>query len=335
MVELEKRITGDWIVTREAATDLYTLNDYFKIPSRRLIELCESLKAAVEGGLLEYKRSVLQPVFICLEDMKYYSKTLEELESHRRPLKGLVFTTLVQKLICAGVIPLPRMKTPEPVETENLAVNLIIGDIKDRIKDDPPFKNHPAVKNIFMQIAIYQNEKAKMEELLPKISEEKQETFRENFQNIFNEVFSSIRKNYGDILKEEEAGRQAEEAQKDLFRQLSLNSLSTFLTEQAREFARIGSTLTFAVVDKYKTRELLVNLHHNKEHFLTLIVKERENYRKLCSEIGKTDPDNTHGRDDFLSNCTQDISFRLRDELIRTLERLSRSEENTLFADEA
>ncbi|MBW8003774.1 MAG: hypothetical protein FVQ80_17535, partial [Planctomycetes bacterium] len=89
MVELEKRITGDWIVTREAATDLYTLNDYFKIPSRRLIELCESLKAAVEGGLLEYKRSVLQPVFICLEDMKYYSKTLEELESHRRPLKGL------------------------------------------------------------------------------------------------------------------------------------------------------------------------------------------------------------------------------------------------------
>ena len=74
----------------------------------------------------------------------------------------------------------------------------------------------------------------------------------------------------------------------------------------------------FAAVDKYKTRESLVNLHKEKESFLKLIDREQDSYRKLCIEVGILKAD----------GCVQRVSNRFRDEIIRTLDKLAHLEEN-------
>ena len=317
MIDLEKRITGDWIDIREAVADQYTLNDFFKITPSRLRKLAETLRLAVEEGILEYKSSVLKPVFLSLEDMKYQSLRPEELGAHEEPLEGLIFVILLQRLVCSGVIPLPRSKPPERASIEDLDVNSIIEDIKERIKKNPEFRKHPAVKNIFMQLNIYRLEKKKMEELLPTIKQDKRETFRKNFQNGFDHVFDSIRKNYSEILNEEEAERTAAETQEDLLHRFPLKKLFSFLNEQARDISRIRSTLAFAAEDKYKTREFLVSLQKEKEKFLNLMDKEKKLYQGLCAELNESE-----------KNCPHQICSRFRDLMIRVIEKLSRSEDN-------
>ncbi len=317
MIALQKKISGDWIDIRESANDQYTLNDILKISPNRLKELSHILKLDNEEGILEYKNSVLKPVFFSLEEMKYSSLSLEELEAHKNPLEELLFVILLQKMVCSGVIPLRRAKSAK-TPAENLEINLIIKDIKNRLKSNPGFKKHPAVKNIFMQISIYQKEKQKMSELLPTIQEDKRPTFKQNFQTSFDRIFESIRKNYTDILAEENAKEFDQESKRDLLKLLSIKTLCPSLTDQAREVSRLRSTLMFAVVDKYKTRESLVNLHKEKESFLKMIDREKDSYGKLCIEVGILETE----------SCVQRVSNRFRDELIRTLDRLVLLEDN-------
>jgi hypothetical protein len=56
-------------------------------------------------------------------------------------------------------------------------------------------------------------------------------------------------------------------------------------TKQAREFARIRSTLSYALEDKYKTREILVNAAKQKETCLKLIDQEISSYKRLCTAL--------------------------------------------------
>jgi len=318
MIELEKRISGDWIDLREAAADLYSLQDFLKLPAPALTELASALKLAVEGGELEYKESVLRSVLNSLESAKYQSLAGEDIDAHLRPLEGLLLVILVQKLLCLGVLPQARPKSPEAPATEDLDVNLILKDIRNRIQANPEAQKHPAVKNIYLQLALYQKEKQKMEELRPNIKPDKRATFQENFQGAFEQVFESIRKNYAALLTEEAARAQEARSQEDLFRQLPLKGLSPLLTEQAREVSRLRSTLAYTLEDKYKTRDPLVRLYQEKPFFLKLLEREEAVYRQLCRgpEVSAA-----------ARECALQVSFRFREELVRVIERLARSEE--------
>ncbi|MEJ2665414.1 MAG: hypothetical protein P8107_15475 [Spirochaetia bacterium] len=61
-------------------------------------------------------------------------------------------------------------------------------------------------------------------------------------------------------------------------------------TKQAREFARIRSILSFALEDKYKTREVIVNAAGQKELCLKLIDQEIAAYKKLCTALDVPKP---------------------------------------------
>ncbi len=316
MMELEKRVSGDWIDVREAAADQYRLNTLLKIPAERLADLVSFIRLCVEEGLLEYKGVVLRPVFVVLEQTRYQNLRPEELASHEAPLEGLLLVTLLQRMICSGAIPLPTNKEAEPITTADLSVNQVIADIKERIKHEAKFQQHPAVKNIFMQVGIYQQEKGKMAKLLPMIREEKRETFKQNFQNTFQQIFDSIKNNYADILRQEQEQQLALDTQAELMHRLELKSLVPLLDDQAKAVSRIRSTLAFAAEDKYKTREILAGLHRDRREIMSKVDRERGVYEKFCAGI--TNPPD---------NCPHKISSRFRDLLIRTLERLSRSEE--------
>ncbi len=316
MIDLERRISGDWIEAREAAADQYTLAKFFQLTPERLHDIARSLRLSVEEGVLEYKGALLRPVFVSLEAMQFQSVSFVELQLHDQPLENLLFVILLQRLVCSGVIAPARGKSAIPIPTEAIGVNAILADIKQRIRLNGDFQKHPAVKNIFVQVTIYQKEKKKMEDLLPTIKEDKRDTFRRNFQEVFQKIFDSIRKNYADLLAEEEARRLEMEGQSDILYRASLKSLVPLLNDQAKEVSRLRSTLAFARADKYKTRAVLVSVYRDKALFLGLMDKENAVYIRLCAELGRRS-----GLD-----CPPALGKRLGGELVRVLEKLARVE---------
>jgi hypothetical protein len=317
MRELERRITGDWYDLREAGKDQYALIEFLGFSSQDLGRLAEELRSAVEEGLIEYKDMILRRAFITLEAVQFQSVRFEELQAREQPLKDLVFVVLLQRLLCTGVIPLPKSKEGEGLSPDDLDVSSVITEVRNRIKRDPSFQTHPAVKNIFVQVALYQKEKKKMEELLPMIQPEKMDVFRANFGATFKRIFDSIKKNYSDILIEEESRRLDRENKRDLLHRVPLKDLAPFLQNQAQSVCRICSTLTYAREDKYKTRGILVDLYKQKEEYFKRIESEQRVYRSLCAEIGLIGT----------SDCPIRVNYRLRDELIHVLERMSKVEE--------
>lgn len=317
MIELERRISGDWFDLREAGKDQYALIEYLGLSSQDLGRLAEELRGAVEEGLIEYKDVILRRAFITLEAVQFQSVRFEELQAREQPLKDLVFIILLQRLLCTGVIPLPKSKEGEGLSPDELDVNGVLAEIRNRIKRDPNFQKHPAVKNIFVQVALYQKERKKMEELLPMIKQDKKDVFRANFGATFKRILDSIKKNYTDILKEEESRRLAKENKQDLLNRVPLKDLAPFLHNQAQHVCRLCSTLAHAREDKYKTRGVLVDLYKQKEEYFKRIDSEQRVYRSLCAEIGLMGT----------SDCPLRLNYRLRDELIHVLERMSKVEE--------
>jgi len=66
MPELDKRISGDWIELRGKANDFHALLEVLAVPTYDLRSTAEALKLSVEGGVVEFKRAVLSPVFAAL-----------------------------------------------------------------------------------------------------------------------------------------------------------------------------------------------------------------------------------------------------------------------------
>jgi hypothetical protein len=316
MVDLERRISGDWIEAREAAADPYALIKFFSLDADRLHDIARSLRLCVEEGILEYKGALLRPVFISLESMQFQSVSFVELELHDRPLENLQFVILLQRLVCSGVIAPAKGKQVQPISAEHIPVDAILANLKQRIRLNNDFLKHPAVKNIFVQVTIYQKERKKMEDLLPTIKEDKRGTFRRNFQEVFEKIFASIRKNYADLLVEEEGRRLEQEGQSDILYRASLKSLNPLLNDQAKEVSRLRSTLAFARADKYKTRAVLVSVFKDKAFFLGLLDKENAAYARLCAELGRKS-----GLD-----CAPTLGRRLGSEMVRVLEKLARVE---------
>ena len=136
---------------------------------------------------------------------------------------------------------------------ESLQVGAILADVNARIKRNPALRSHAAIKNILMQVQRYNGENKKMRELLPTIKPEMRTSFLANFTRTFDEIIGSIRRQYAAILQEEAA---AEKGSREDFRWslLPLKELAPLLASQAREVARIRSTLAHARDEKYKTR---------------------------------------------------------------------------------
>ncbi len=309
MVELERRITGDWIELREAGAELYSMYSRLRLPEAELQAQIRQLKLAVEEGIVEHKRSVLLPVFTSLESMKYQTLAAAELEAYSRSVDALLFLTMAQKLLAAGAIPLSRAPAPAEVAADGLDVQAILTDIRRRVQADPELQKHPAVKNILLQFHIYQKEWEKMQELAPNIREAKEPTFRENFRSAFSRAFESIRRHYASFLQEQ-APKRREQVQADLLRQLALRGLVPHLLKQAQEFSRIRSTLGFAAGEKYKTREILVRIFERRRETLDLLELELTKYRQLCAAAGRPQPE----------SCALAASARMRDEVVRVLE---------------
>ena len=58
MIDLARRISGDWIALKEKANDLYALLDVFAITARELRAEIDLLRLSVESGIVEERSSL-------------------------------------------------------------------------------------------------------------------------------------------------------------------------------------------------------------------------------------------------------------------------------------
>jgi hypothetical protein len=317
MIDLARRISGDWIALKEKLSDLYALLEVFGITATELRGEIERLRLSVESGIVEYKRSRLAPVLSGLETARFRTLAMEEIAGHERALTLLLLTVLVQRLLALGLLPI--QKPPEPKSdfgVDGMQVNVILSDIHSRIKADPALRANPAVKNILVQVQLYKKENEKMRELLPTIKTEMKAAFLGNFTQTFNGISDSIRRNYAALLQEEVEAQKPSNPAFSLAL-VPLKGLAPLFTEQAKELCRMKSTLAHAREDKYKTREILVALYDGRHDTIRLIEAERKRSAGVCVEASQFSAE----------TCAVGITNGFRDEIIGAYERQLKRDE--------
>jgi hypothetical protein len=312
MVELEKRISGDWIDIKDKLGDLNQLIQLLGLSPAELKMAADSLRPCVEEGIVEFKRSTLSPVLAVLETVRYKSLALEEIHEQERILTRLLLAVLIQRLIALGYFPASKIPEKRGIDVDSMQVNVILSDVNARMKADPRLRSHPAIKNILMQVQLYNKENRKLKELLPTIKPELRTSFLGNFTRTFDTIVGSIRRQYGTLLQEElNAREEAEAVEAFSLDAVPLKDLAPFLVIQAKEFSRIRSTLGYAREEKYKTREILVRLYDQRQDAIRMIEEEVGAYRNVCKSAPRFPAD----------RCVSGIADGFRSGIIDVLEK--------------
>ena len=317
MAELEKRISGDWIEIREKSNDFHALLEALAPPPDQMVAAAGRLRHSVEQGIVEFKRVSLSPVLVALETARYRTLAAEDVAAQEQSLTLLLLVILLQRLLCADLLPMAR---PADVKhdfgVDSLQVNAILADVNARVKGNTALRAHTAVKNILMQVQRYNQENQKMRQLLPAIKAEMRTSFLTNFTKTFNEIIGSIRRNYATILQAQLDAENPAPAGFSLSL-MALKELAPLLATQAREIARIRSTLGHARDEKYKVREELVRLYDGRQAVLRTIEEEGKANRKLCQEAQQRD----------LEACSLSMANGFRDEIAGILDRQGKRDE--------
>ncbi len=310
MIELEKRITGDWIDIKDRLGDLDGLIQLLGLSTAELQAAVDPLRLSLEQGIVEFKRSTLSPVLSILETVRYKSLVGEEIAEQERVLTRLLLVVLIQRLIAMEMVPSAKAPERRDIDIDSMQVNVILSDLNARMKADPGLRANAAVKNILMQVQLYNKENRKLKELLPTIKPELRASFLANFTKTFDTIIGSIRKHYKGILQAEIAAMEAGQEPFSL-QQVPLKDLGPFLTAQAKEFTRMRSTLAYAREEKYKTREILVRLYDQRQEALRMIEEEVRMYRVVCKRAPRFE----------IEMCVLGIADGFRSQIIGILEK--------------
>jgi len=317
MVELEKKVSGDWFELKEKAGDFHALLDALRLSTPELRDAAGKLRLSVEQGIIEFKRTMLSPVLVALETARYKSLDGGEMIEQERSLTALLFAIMVQRLLAADLLPRSRPREGgSSVGADSPEVGAIVSAVKAKLKSNPALRANLAIKNILVQVQVYNKENKKMRELLPMIKPEMRVSFLANFSKTFGGIVASIRRHYAVLLQEEAAASKSKQPEFSLAL-LPLKDLAPLLATQAREISRMRSTLAHAREEKYKTREVLVRLYDSRHQVLSLIEDELKMYRKICRETLQYD----------LDACAQEIAAEFRDQIEAILEKQGRHEQ--------
>jgi hypothetical protein len=270
---------------QEAGRDLEQLAEFLELGREDLEAQLEPLRLSAEEGCLEYKQSLVNSVFRQLENERYRSLAATALEGLARELGVLIYITTVQRLLADGQLPLRQSQRsaeseerPEADEPQ-VEVKEIIAEIEDRVKKDPALRTRQPVKNILMQLNRYSKELNDFKELTARIPREKAPAVAANFRKTAAEIYGSIRRNYDEFVKEEQAALPKEP--QNILLRIDRKSLVRIYAEQAREASSVRSSVLFSRDEQYGTRELLVELAGRHRDFDAMIRSERARYLEL------------------------------------------------------
>lgn len=279
MKDLEKIIHGHLFDIKQIMDDIFALEEYFAFTDLDLDNLGKELKNSVEGGVLEYKRKTLSPIFSFLETLKYDSRGFDKLSAFIPPLTGLLYIVLTQRLIVKGTVKASEDKTVEAEGTgfddQDFAIKDILADVQVRLNNQPEDTRNPRLQTILLQMKQYKTELEKKKSLEPNIPEDKRSAFEENYGKIFSEFLRKIRETYYDVLKDE-APKASSEGKPRKLSDYNLLPLEPLYRNQIELYSSLRSTLLFTVKERYNIREIIVDLGTKKQSYFSPPDKEEE-----------------------------------------------------------
>lgn len=273
-MELQSRISGDWIELRNAGRDPEQLEELLGLSSHA--PFAREIASSVEGGVVEAKRRRLAKLFEVLEDIKYRSKSMGQLEAQVGSIASLIFAIFAERGLLEGSIALPseRDDTSEN-QTERVKqkeIRDIIEDVQTIVATDPSAKMAAAIKNILLQVNKYRSELENLKRLTYNASEEKKQAYAANFQKSFSDIFASIRKNYAEYLQQQE--QQAHAAERKLLDGLDTKALVRHLTAEAEALSAFRSTILYVRREQVGVLENLTRLADRKDELFGMMDRE-------------------------------------------------------------
>ncbi|SIQ38597.1 hypothetical protein SAMN05920897_10813 [Alkalispirochaeta americana] len=283
MNSLDRAREGTWRAARDRLRrprDLLAL--YFQEPlqeepRKALQETARELQNAAEGGMLEVKRRRFSQLYQELAEAQFSNSPLRHLPELASRGALLVVVVGLQGAILRDQSAWGEQTLPahghNPPRSEEAAgepgaaeeMRLIVADVKDIMAKDPSARMDGAIKNILLQLQKYKKEAATFQKLKEQASEYRLEMYTRTFSASFQEIFSSIRRNY-----------QEYQARKTGTPLMDTSKWSAVVVDQMEEAHRIHATALFLTKEQSNLREPLVTLARRAETAGALLDRDQE-----------------------------------------------------------
>ena len=287
MGDRQQRIRADWSAVEERGKDLEALGEILDLGRVDLQAQIEPLQLAVEGGCVEYKRSVAIGAFRELDGARFRSLSNAAIADLARQFSILVYIATAQRMMCDGTLVVRERRSEprqDPIEEETQRdIKEIIAGIQKRIGVEPEFKARPPVKNILMQLSRYTRELDALKEATERTPKEKRRPMVANFQRVTEEIYASIRRNYEQLEADELA--EIPTTPQHILLRFDLKPLVPVCMRQARLASGIRSSLVYIREEQFGIRELLSESAGQADQFQKQLSEEEQKYL----EIGGTE----------------------------------------------
>ena len=295
MENLQKAITGDWFDIKSVMENYSSLQEFFDFPAEQLKETIDTIYQAVEGGIIEYKKNILNSVFSLTDSLKFDTASLNMLESNIANLKALIYVILIQRLITRKIIKLKTSvnngenKKPDRKSYTVSDIGNIVREIQTLIKKEPELKSNKNILNILVQINRYKSETESMKNLAKNIPHDKIDNFKANYSQNINKILSSLVNSYI-LLLDEKKGDAGSSKYGNPLEQHDLSITTDLLKKQAENISRIKSTLEYAAKERFRIREIIATSDSIRDRIYSSVEEEKKKYFNMAlSENGGRD----------------------------------------------
>ena len=273
---LEKRITSDWIEIREKLNTPVRMKTYLKLEDTRLSTLPDDLRGSTMGGIVEYKKRLAGSVFNFLTRLTYTTPNQTEILGIEAEIRVLIYILCLQTQYATGQIK-PAKEADGPLAGSNSRnrppVEEVVSEVKARVLGNPELAKNPHVKNIFMEIQLYQKEFAQFSALSPQIPDDRAPTFFANYKKRLDGILDNVHAHFRDIRIAEDA-EMRKEFQKQEEELFVTPELVKLISQQAQELTKVRSSIFHALQEGYQIRNLLLKLMERRDPFLALLEEE-------------------------------------------------------------
>ena len=273
---LEKRITSDWIEIREKLNTPVRLRTYLKLEDAKLSTLPDELRGSTLGGVVEFKKKAAGSVFNFLTRLTYTTPNQTEILGAESDIRLLIYVLCLQTQFATGQLK-PAKEADGPLAGSNPKnrppLEELVGEVKARVAGNAELAKNPHVKNIFMEIQLYQKEFGQFAALSPQIPDDRAPTFFMNYKKRLDGILDNIHAHFKDIRMAEDA-EMRREFQRQGEDQFVAPELVKMISIQAQEMTKVRSSIFHALQEGYQIRNLLLKLTEKKDPFFALLEEE-------------------------------------------------------------
>ena len=283
MSELGRTVQGEWFEIRERRHHPDRIAAYvcgfegerpFAVFARAA---ADGLQNAVEGGVLEFKRTQVAALYAQLAEAAYGNDVFTELASFVHRAGAIQLVIAYQRALLAEAITPPAAESEhhtDVVDAEQQDINAIIGDVRDIIAADPSAKLNASIKNIVVQLQRYRTEQATYQKLKEQADVARLELYARTFAATFSGIFDSIRRNYASYLEEHDRAERPQQ-RSVLVPASRTEAWRTLLLAHAEDIARVRGVARFALHEHSGMRAPLVEESTAAEEVIARIESER------------------------------------------------------------